>query len=60
MPEAVKHWSLTSIQSRMIKIGGRLVRHARRMVFQLAEVLVTREMLTGMLIRIDQLRPAPG
>jgi hypothetical protein len=60
LPEAVKHWSLTSIQTRMIKIGGRLVRHARRMVFQLAEVLVTREMLTGMLIRIDQLRPAPG
>jgi Transposase DDE domain group 1 len=60
LPEAVKHWSLTSIQSRMIKVGGRLVLHARRMVLQLAEVLVTREMLTGMLIRIDQLRPAPG
>jgi len=60
LPEAVKHWSLTSIRSRMIKTGGRLVRHARRMVFQLAEVLVTREMLTGMLIRIDRLRPAPG
>ena len=60
LPEAVKHWSLTSIQTRMIKIGARLVRHARRMVFQLAEVLVTREMLTGMLERIDRLRLAPG
>ncbi|HZA21269.1 MAG TPA: transposase [Dehalococcoidia bacterium] len=60
LPEAVNHWSLTSIQTRMIKIGARLVRHARRMVFQLAEVLVTREMLTGMLERIDRLRLAPG
>ena len=33
----------------LIKTGGRLVRHARRLVFQLAEVLVTREMLTGIL-----------
>jgi hypothetical protein len=60
LPEAVKHWSLTSLQTRMIKIGGRLVRHARRLVLQLAEVLVTREMLTGILERISRLRLAPG
>ena len=47
----MKHWSLTSLQTRLIKTGGRLVRHARRLVFQLAEVLVTREMLTGILER---------
>jgi hypothetical protein len=60
LPEAVKHWSLTSLQTRMIKIGGRLVRHARRLVFQLAEVLVTRETLAGMLERTSRLRLAPG
>ena len=60
LPESVKHWSLTSLQTRMIKIGGRLVRHARRLVFQLAEVLVTRETLTGMLERIGWLRLTPG
>jgi hypothetical protein len=60
LPEGLKHWSLTSIQTRMIKTGGRLVRHARRLVFQLAEVLVTRETLTGLLERIGQLRLAPG
>ncbi len=49
LPEDMKHWSLTSLQTRMIKTGGRLVRHARRLVFQLAEVLVTREMLAEML-----------
>ncbi len=60
LPEAMQHWSLTSLQTRMIKTGGRLVSHARRLVFQLAEVLVTREMLGGILERIDQLRPVPG
>ena len=33
---------------------------AVRLVFQLAEVLVTREMLTGMLERISRVRLAPG
>ena len=60
LPEAMQHWSLTSLQTRMIKTGGRLVRHARRLVFQLAEVLVTREMLGGILERIGRLRPVPG
>jgi hypothetical protein len=40
--ESLKRWSLTSVQTRLIKIGGRLVRHAKRLVFQLAEVMVTR------------------
>jgi hypothetical protein len=41
LPEAMKHWSLTSLQTQLIKTGGRLVQHARRLVFGLAEVLVT-------------------
>ena len=38
LAEDMKHWTLTSLQTRLIKTGGRLVRHARRLVFQLAEV----------------------
>jgi hypothetical protein len=49
-----------SIQTRLIKIGGRLVHHARRLVFQLAEVMVTRGMFNEMLERIGRLRLAPG
>ena len=56
----MKHWSLTSLQTRIIKHVGRLVRHARKLVFQLAEVLVTREMLSGILERIGRLKLAPG
>ena len=67
----MKHWTLTSIQTRLIKTRERLIRHAKRLVFQFrlrressmksgpAEVLVTREMLTGLLERISQLRLAP-
>ena len=60
LPEGIKHWSLTSIQTRLIKIGGRLVRHARRLVFQLAEVMVSRDMFDEMLERIGRLRLVPG
>ena len=60
MPEDMKHWPLTSLQTRLIKTGGRLVRHASRLVFQIAEVLVSRKMLTGILERIDRLPLAPG
>ena len=60
LPEDMKHWPLTSLQTRLIKTGGRLVRHASRLVFQIAEVLVTRKMLTGILERINRLRLAPG
>ena len=34
LPESVKHWSLRSVQTKLIKMGGHLVRHARRLVFQ--------------------------
>ena len=59
-PESVKHWSLRSVQTKLIKIGGRLVRHARRLVFQLAEVIMTRDVFSGVLERISKLCPAPG
>ena len=40
--QAAKDWSLRSLQVKLIKTGGRLVRYARRLVFQLAEVAVPR------------------
>jgi len=60
LPEPVKHWSLRSVQIKLIKIGGRLVRHARRLVFQLAEVAVPKEVFQGVLERIGRLCAAPG
>jgi hypothetical protein len=59
LPESIKRWSLTSVQTRLVKMGGRLVRRARRLVFQRAEVMVSREMFDEMLERIGGLRLAP-
>ncbi len=33
LPEAVADWSLTSLQTRLIKIGARVVCHARAITF---------------------------
>ena len=41
-------------------IRNALVRHARRLVFQLAEVAVSREVFRQVLERIAGLHPAPG
>ena len=47
LPKAVRHWSLRSVQVKLIKMGGRLVRHARRLIFQLSEVSVPRRLFRG-------------
>jgi hypothetical protein len=60
LPKAIRDWSLRSVQVKLIKIGGRLVRHARRLVFQLAEVAVPRALFQGVLDRFGRLCPAPG
>ena len=57
LPE--KKWSLGTIQLKLIKIGARLVRHARAFTFQLAEVAVTGSMINSILEAIDSLRPPP-
>ena len=60
LPDAVKHWSLRSVQVKLIKIGGWLVRHAWRLVSQLAEVAALRALFQGVLERIGRLCAAPG
>ena len=60
LPTAIKDWSLRSLQVKLIKIGGRIVRHARRVVFQLAEVTMPRQLFAAILERITRLRLAPG
>ena len=60
LPRAIKDWSLRSIQVKLIKMGGRMVRHARRIIFQLAEVAVPRELFAAILERINRLRLAHG
>ncbi len=42
LPEAVEHWSLTTLRNKLIKIGAKVVRHGHYITFQLAEVAVSR------------------
>ena len=60
LPKTVKHWSLRSVQVKLIKMGGRLVRHSRWLIFQLSEVSVPRRLFEGVLDRIGRLSPAPS
>jgi hypothetical protein len=56
LPEEVEHWSLMTLREKLVKIGARIVRHGRYVVFQLAEVAVPRAMFEEILRRIDGLR----
>jgi DDE family transposase len=60
LPEEVEHWSLTALREKLVKIGARVVRHGRYVVFQLAEVAVPRALFAEILRRIDRLRPMPS
>jgi hypothetical protein len=59
LPDEVAQWSLTTLRERLVKIGARIVRHGRYMVFQLAEVAVPRALFAAILRRIDRLRGPP-
>ena len=58
-PKEVEHWSLTTLREKLVKIGARIVRHGRYVVFQLAEVAVPRALFAEILRRIDRLRGSP-
>ena len=45
----VAHWSLTSLREKLVKIGAKIVTHARYVTFQLAEVAVTRDLFRKIL-----------
>ena len=56
LPKAVKHWLLTTLQEKLIKIGAKVVTHARYVIFQMAEVAVSRRLFQAILDRIRRLR----
>ena len=59
LPRAVKHWSLTTLREKLIKIGAKVVTHARYTTSQMAEVAVSREVFALILDWINRLRPVP-
>ncbi len=59
MPKEVEHWSLTTLREKLVKIGAKVVRHGRYVMFQLAEVAVPKELFRKILSLIDDLRRRP-
>ena len=65
LPQDVQHWSLTTLREKLIKIGAKIVRHARYVTFQMADVAIPRTLFREILRRIARLKtkrplPAPG
>jgi hypothetical protein len=58
-PEAIAHWSLTSLREKLIKIGAKVVSHGRYVTFQMAEVAVPRSLFAAIMQRIAALRSPP-
>jgi hypothetical protein len=58
LPKRIDHWSLPSLQQRLVKTGGRLVKLSRYYWLLLAESHLTRRLFGAMLSRIAAL-PLP-
>jgi hypothetical protein len=48
------------LREKLVKIGARIVRHGRYVVFQLAEVAAPRALFTEILRHIERLRLRPS
>ena len=51
LPRSVKHWSLTTLREKLIKIGAKVVTHSRYVIFQMAEVAVPRRLFAAIYAR---------
>jgi hypothetical protein len=59
LPKRIGKWSLTSLQQRLVKTGGRLLKHARYYWLLFAESHLTRRLFASMVRRIELL-PVPA
>ena len=58
LPKPIQSWTLTTLREKLIKIGAKVVSHAKYVIFQLAEVAVPRKLFAAILTRIGRLRLA--
>ena len=58
-PEPISDWSMTTLREKLIKIGAKVVGHARYVAFQMAEVAVPKNLFAEILRMIADLRPPP-
>ena len=53
----MESWSMTTLREKLVKIGAKLIVHARYTIFQMAEVAVPRDLFRRIMEMIDELRP---
>ncbi|MGF1455155.1 MAG: transposase, partial [Alphaproteobacteria bacterium] len=59
LPKEIEQWCLTTLREKLVKIGAKVITHARYAVFQMAEVAVPRDLMRRILENIADLgRPA--
>ena len=58
LPQSIGNWSLTSLQQRLVKTGGRLIKRARYFWLLLAESHLTQPLFGAMLRRGPDGTPA--
>ena len=58
LPRSIRNWNLTTLREKLVKIGAKVVSHAKYSLFQLAEVAVPRQLFAAILERIGRLRLA--
>ena len=59
LPNRVKHWSLTTLREKLVKIGAKVISRSRYVTFQMAEVAIPRGLFRAILERIRRLTPQP-
>lgn len=59
LPKKIKDWSFRTLQTKLIKIGAKVVKRLRYVIFQMAEVLVSKSLFHEILERIRRLKPVP-
>ena len=58
-PVPIRDWSMTTLREKLIKIGAKVVGHARDVAFQMAEVAIPRNLFADVLRMLAELRPPP-
>jgi hypothetical protein len=58
LPRPIRGWTLTTLREKLLKIGAKVVRHSKYVLFQLAEVAVPRQWFARILGRIARWCPA--
>ena len=59
LPKQIQEWSLRTMREKLVKIGGKIVSHARYVTFQMEEVLVSKSLFHEILVKIHRLKPVP-